>query len=168
MNHPPQNCKRCVLELLRRPLTLGLHFESSGAAARMLSRKRRRAGTGGPHEFRHSDALGYRPLVTDHRLQITPEGTGEGGIRTRGTSLTPYNGLANRRFQPLSHLSGKTSQPTTGVYPPTIPRSRPERNLFPVSRWGGAVVRFPCCQRGTKLRWASGARVTNRGGKGCF
>ena len=30
---------------------------------------------------------------------------GEAGIRTRGTGITPYNGLANRRFQPLSHLS---------------------------------------------------------------
>ena len=30
---------------------------------------------------------------------------GEVGIRTRDTDLTPYNGLANRRFQPLSHLS---------------------------------------------------------------
>ena len=37
---------------------------------------------------------------------------GEGGIRTRGTSLTPYNGLANRRFQPLSHLSGLTNDLT--------------------------------------------------------
>ncbi len=31
---------------------------------------------------------------------------GEGGIRTPGTGLTPFNGLANRRFKPLSHLSG--------------------------------------------------------------
>ena len=30
---------------------------------------------------------------------------GEVGIRTRGTGINPYNGLANRRFQPLSHLS---------------------------------------------------------------
>ena len=35
-----------------------------------------------------------------------PKENGEGGIRTRGTGLIPYNGLANRRFQPLSHLSG--------------------------------------------------------------
>ncbi len=30
---------------------------------------------------------------------------GEGGIRTRGTRMTPYNGLANRRLKPLGHLS---------------------------------------------------------------
>ena len=31
---------------------------------------------------------------------------GEGGIRTLGTSLSSYNGLANRPFRPLRHLSG--------------------------------------------------------------
>jgi hypothetical protein len=31
---------------------------------------------------------------------------GEGGIRTPGRSFGPYNGLANRRIQPLCHLSG--------------------------------------------------------------
>ena len=32
---------------------------------------------------------------------------GEAGIRTLGTGLSPYNGLANRRFRPLSHLTGR-------------------------------------------------------------
>ena len=30
---------------------------------------------------------------------------GEAGIRTLGTGFSPYNGLANRRFRPLSHLT---------------------------------------------------------------
>ena len=30
---------------------------------------------------------------------------GEAGIRTLGTGLSPYNGLANRRFRPLGHLT---------------------------------------------------------------
>ena len=30
---------------------------------------------------------------------------GEAGIRTLGTGLSPYNGLANRRLQPLGHLT---------------------------------------------------------------
>ena len=30
---------------------------------------------------------------------------GERGIRTLGTGINQYNGLANRRFRPLSHLS---------------------------------------------------------------
>jgi hypothetical protein len=38
----------------------------------------------------------------------TPEGMilgGEAGIRTLGTAIQPYNGLANRRLKPLGHLS---------------------------------------------------------------
>jgi len=31
---------------------------------------------------------------------------GERGIRTLGTGVSPYNGLANRRIRPLCHLSG--------------------------------------------------------------
>ena len=30
---------------------------------------------------------------------------GEGGIRTRGTGVYPYDGLANRCLKPLGHLS---------------------------------------------------------------
>jgi hypothetical protein len=30
---------------------------------------------------------------------------GEGGIRTPGRGISPYNGLANRRLKPLGHLS---------------------------------------------------------------
>ncbi len=33
------------------------------------------------------------------------ESGGEGGIRTPGRGFSPYNGLANRRIQPLCHLS---------------------------------------------------------------
>ena len=32
-------------------------------------------------------------------------GNGEGGIRTRGTGVYPYDGLANRCLKPLGHLS---------------------------------------------------------------
>jgi hypothetical protein len=35
---------------------------------------------------------------------------GEGGIRTLGTGVSPYNGLANRRIRPLCHLSGFINQ----------------------------------------------------------
>ena len=35
-----------------------------------------------------------------------PRTGGEGGIRTLDTGVSPYNGLANRRLQPLGHLSG--------------------------------------------------------------
>src|SRR5213593_5195809 len=43
-----------------------------------------------------------------------PALNGEGGIRTPDRGISPYNGLANRRLQPLGHLSHKsrTSQLT--------------------------------------------------------
>ena len=34
---------------------------------------------------------------------------GEAGIRTLGTAFRPYNGLANRRLQPLGHLTAPLS-----------------------------------------------------------
>jgi hypothetical protein len=40
---------------------------------------------------------------------------GEGGIRTPGTGFGPYNGLANRRLQPLGHLSGVLFQQFTTI-----------------------------------------------------
>src|SRR5580658_8862123 len=39
-------------------------------------------------------------------LRKLQEAGGEGGIRTPGTGLGQYDGLANRCFRPLSHLSG--------------------------------------------------------------
>ena len=36
---------------------------------------------------------------------------GAGGIRTLDRALQPYNGLANRRLQPLGHSSGKADMP---------------------------------------------------------
>ena len=37
---------------------------------------------------------------------------GEGGIRTLDTGVHPYDGLANRWFQPLTHLSGRSHAAT--------------------------------------------------------
>jgi hypothetical protein len=43
---------------------------------------------------------------------------GEAGIRTLGRSLSPYNGLANRRLRPLGHLTAarKLSINDIGTY----------------------------------------------------
>jgi hypothetical protein len=40
---------------------------------------------------------------------------GAGGIRTLDRALQPYNGLANRRLQPLGHSSGQADMPDAGV-----------------------------------------------------
>ena len=47
------------------------------------------------------------PTIMSHDEVQGLQGTGgEGGIRTLDTGVSPYNGLANRRLQPLGHLSG--------------------------------------------------------------
>src|SRR5437879_7014092 len=53
--------------------------------------------------------------ITDSQLSRLQGIGGEGGIRTLDRVVRPYNGLANRRLQPLGHLSrintkGLTSQ----------------------------------------------------------
>ena len=40
---------------------------------------------------------------------------GAGGIRTLDRTLQPYNGLANRRLQPLGHSSMEADMPDTGL-----------------------------------------------------
>jgi hypothetical protein len=40
---------------------------------------------------------------------------GDGGIRTLDRALQPYNGLANRRLQPLGHVSSKADMPDAGA-----------------------------------------------------
>ncbi len=47
---------------------------------------------------------------------------GEGGIRTPGRVNSPYNGLAIRRFRPLSHLSANTLLRTGRGPPPADSR----------------------------------------------
>ena len=48
---------------------------------------------------------------------------GEGGIRTLGTGVSPYNGLANRRIRPLCHLSKpfKTNNLVAYLLVPALP-----------------------------------------------
>ena len=48
---------------------------------------------------------------------------GEGGIRTLDRGFSPYNGLANRRLQPLGHLSEQPHFGTERVQHPQAPAS---------------------------------------------
>ena len=51
--------------------------------------------------------LSSRKVSKSRRWIELEESGGEGGIRTPGRGFGPYNGLANRRLQPLGHLSGE-------------------------------------------------------------
>jgi hypothetical protein len=45
-------------------------------------------------------------------------GGGDGGIRTLDRALQPYNGLANRRLQPLGHVSRAMPREICPTHPP--------------------------------------------------
>src|SRR6266568_9186426 len=54
-------------------------------------------------------------LVCKFSRRLNSATGGEGGIRTPGRGFSPYNGLANRRIQPLCHLSAACFQQLTTV-----------------------------------------------------
>ena len=66
------------------------------------------------------DASGdtLRPVglrVACHPKPDRAKGGGAGGIRTLDRALQPYNGLANRRLQPLGHSSIEADMPDAGA-----------------------------------------------------
>jgi hypothetical protein len=57
-----------------------------------------------------------RPAIKHNQCnQLLDLSGGAGGIRTLDRALQPYNGLANRRLQPLGHSSGKADMPDAGA-----------------------------------------------------
>ena len=70
--------------------------------------------------LRSQRSFGRHPSPCGLRGSPPPEarrakGGGDGGIRTLDRALQPYNGLANRRLQPLGHISGKADMPDAGA-----------------------------------------------------
>ena len=68
-----------------------------------------RAGCRAPTQSESSERRGgrrRRPESLPHRHPVAKRRNGgEAGIRTLGRGLSPFNGLANRRLQPLGHLT---------------------------------------------------------------
>jgi hypothetical protein len=56
-----------------------------------------------------------RSWVACHPKPDRAKGGGAGGIRTLDRALQPYNGLANRRLQPLGHSSVEADMPDAGA-----------------------------------------------------
>ena len=52
---------------------------------------------------------------------------GDGGIRTLDRALQPYNGLANRRLQPLGHISWRIARCDICPTPPPFASARGRR-----------------------------------------
>ncbi len=66
------------------------------------------------NELQRESQPGQEPAFLDCEkgMELEEENSGgEGGIRTPGTGFSPYNGLANRRIQPLCHLSARAGRP---------------------------------------------------------
>ena len=77
---------------------------------------------------------------------------GDGGIRTLDRPLQAYNGLANRRLQPLGHVSNMPGMPDTAA-------SRKRQNqglcvLSPESDRRTTAKAWRMDQRGTRSRFA--------------
>ena len=55
----------------------------------------------------HSTFGGMLKPLGDKGFRGKKQDGGEAGIRTRGGSVSSLNGLASRRYRPLSHLSAE-------------------------------------------------------------
>jgi hypothetical protein len=96
-----------------------------------------RAGAAAGHFLRSSFWAEKRPFRAIFREihRVSLHGRlhgGEGGIRTLDTGVSPYNGLANRRLQPLGHLSGACRTSAAIVYHRSLPsKSATQAASFP-------------------------------------
>jgi hypothetical protein len=64
-----------------------------------------------PHPSRAAGAQNRGNRVLASAAKAGLSAGGDGGIRTLDRALQPYNGLANRRLQPLGHVSRAESAP---------------------------------------------------------
>src|ERR1043166_5168213 len=90
-------------------------------------------------------------LHIDHWTFATRRAHGEGAIRTPDKVLRPYNGLANRRLQPLGHLSNFAGRNLAGVAKPRYPSvihltTPPARAAARCSRPAAARSATACCR----------------------
>src|SRR5947209_19525639 len=69
--------------------------------------------------------------VARHPKPVRARNGGAGGIRTLDRALQPYNGLANRRLQPLGHSSGRLDMPDA---PANRKRQMPARRKISLNR----------------------------------
>lgn len=113
------------------------HHKASASAVRSAAR------SGAGYDFKR------KPLTGGARSSV--EAGGDGGIRTLDRALQPYNGLANRRLQPLGHVSGPVGMPD-------VARSRKRQiagDLKSSQAGGGAKRRS----------WASFRRLARKEGR---
>ena len=92
----------------------------------------------------------WTDLLNRHQvIDLSEASGGDGGIRTLDRALQPYNGLANRRLQPLGHVS-RTKQRVA-----TYARRLPPLQALGArtgARWSNDVLRGLCLGSGAEGR----------------
>ena len=99
-----------------------------------------------PIRSRASRQVGMRFRSRIVAVAAGEAGGGDGGIRTLDRPLQAYNGLANRRLQPLGHVSSKADMPDAAA-------SRKRQIWDAVGAGNGAVphrARAPFFSRGPR------------------
>ena len=96
-----------------RPLRIGAERDAvMGLVVAVLCRGARyRAFPNSKRGFSAFSSTTGRGLKRDTKGGERSAG-GDGGIRTLDRALQPYNGLANRRLQPLGHISRRNARAT--------------------------------------------------------
>jgi hypothetical protein len=114
----------------------------------------------------------WRPERHSGNSNPTTEPGGDGGIRTLDRALQPYNGLANRRLQPLGHVSSEASYASRRATPqaadaglphsarPSSPRGR---YVVEVCSWAGRLGPGRDQPPRTSCLGGYGLRSTERG-----
>ena len=94
---------------------------------------------------------------------------GEAGIRTLGTGLSPYNGLANRRLQPLGHLTARlASIRDIATYAEMIRDDRAEASSAQTVAFATKCNHAGCLHRPSALRVGHNRWGTLPGTVGAF
>ena len=105
---------------------------------------RRSAEANGWYEAEAKGAGEARLANPNQSYAIKPSdslGIGEGGIRTLDTGIHPYDGLANRWFQPLTHLSRRSTRRRSRL---RTKRRGTGRGKGYLTRRGASNARCPC------------------------
>ena len=116
---PPASRPRTWLVAVARPCRL--HAQARA--------ERRRSPTNMRSLASSRTAIRVRRELSGEQAEIArAQAGGDGGIRTLDRALQPYNGLANRRLQPLGHISASATGAAAEICPTPEAIARPARS----------------------------------------
>ena len=103
----------------------------------------------GPGSVQRGVYWGRRPSEANLQLSdLVRHAGGDGGIRTLDRALQPYNGLANRRLQPLGHVSRSSARrDICPTHPPNASARRSSLAWCWRSDWSRGELASPATDR---------------------